>query len=155
MQLSGFAYEGKPCPLNDAANQALKQMAPAVKEKGLVIVNLLPAGCWVTADREMLYGALLHLLRLSVQYAQPGSLLVLSAWNKEGVVYTRIIADAGSGADDILQRFSGWQQDMNALSFAITRDFLDKMKGGLQVTASEGRYLAFTAMLEQVKNTNG
>ncbi len=155
MQLSGFAYEGKPCHLNDAASQALKQVAPAVKEKGLVIVNLLPAGCWVTADREMLYGAQLHLLWLSVQYAQPGSLLVLSAWNKEGVVYTRIIADAGSGADDILQRLSGWQQDMQALSFAITRDFLDKMKGGLQATAGEGRYLAFTTMLELVKNTNG
>ncbi|HWV68540.1 hypothetical protein [Chitinophaga sp.] len=155
MQLSGFAYEGKPCHLNDAASQALKQVAPAVKEKGLVIVNLLPAGCWVTADREMLYGTQLHLLWLSVQYAQPGSLLVLSAWNKEGVVYTRIIADAGSGADDILQRLSGWQQDMQALSFAITRDFLDKMKGGLHATAGEGRYLAFTTMLEQVKNTNG
>lgn len=155
MQLSGFAYEGKPCQLNDTTGKALKQMAPAVREKGLVVVNLLPAGCWVMADPEMLYGAQLHLLRLSVQYAQPGSLLVLSAWQKERMVYTRIIADAGARAGDILQHLSGWQEDMHALSFAITRDFLDKMKGGLQATASEDRYLAFTAVLEAAENTNG
>ncbi|HEY8960070.1 hypothetical protein [Chitinophaga sp.] len=150
MQLSGFTYQGKPSLLNDTVDQALKQMRPVIKEKGLVVVNLLPAGCWVMADQEMLKGAQLHLLRLSVQYAQPGSLLVLSAWNKEGTVYVRIIADAGAGAGDILERLSGWQ-DMNALSFAITRDFMDKMKGGLQVAASEERYLAFTGMLEEVK----
>lgn len=155
MQLSGFAYQGKPCLLDDTIDHTLKQMVSAIKEKGLVVVNLLPAGCWVMADPEMFRGAQLHLLRLSVQYAQPGSLLVLSAWNKDGRVYVRIIADTGAGAGDILQRLSGWQQDMQALSFAITRDFLDKMKGGLQATASEERYLVFTAMLEEVKNTNG
>jgi signal transduction histidine kinase len=155
MQLSGFAYQGTRCLLNDIFRQVLKQTAAAVKEKALVVVNLLPAGCWVTADPEMLRVAQLHLLQLSIQYAQRGSLLILSAWTNEGTVYIRIIADAGPAADDILQHLSNWQHDMYALSYAITRDFMDKMKGSVQAMASERRYLVFTAMLEGVKNTNG
>lgn len=155
MQLSGFVYQGTPCLLNDIFLQVLKQTAPAMKEKALVVVNLLPEGCLVMADPEMLRVAQLHLLRLSIQYAQPGSLLILSTWNNEGAVYIRIIADAGRATDDILQHLSNWEHDMYALSYAITRDFMDKMKGTVLATTSEERYLVFTAALEGVKNTNG
>ncbi|MEZ2442094.1 sensor histidine kinase [Chitinophaga sp. RCC_12] len=155
MQLSGFAYQGTHCQLSDIFRQVLKQTAAAVKEKILVVVNLLPEGAVVMADPEMLRIAQLHLLRLSIQYAQPGSLLILSAWNNEGAVYIRIIADAGPATEEILQQLACWQYDMYALSYAITRDFMEKMKGTVLATASEGRYLVFTAVLEGVKNTNG
>ncbi|MEV4881806.1 HAMP domain-containing histidine kinase [Chitinophaga ginsengisegetis] len=155
MQLPGFTYQGTRCLLDDIFLQVLKQTAPDVKEKALVVVNLLPEGCVVMADPEMLRVAQLHLMRLSIQYARPGSLLILSAWNNEGAVYARIIADAGPATEDILRHLSSWQHDMHALSYAITRDFMDKMKGAVQATTSEGRYLVFTVVLEGAENTNG
>lgn len=150
MQLSGFAYQGKPCKLPDITQVVLKQTTAAVREKALVVIDRVPPEFSVTADPDMLQVALLHLVRLSVQYAQRGSLLILSAWNQEGTPYIRFIADAGPDTATIVQHLDNWQHDMYALSFAITSDFLSKMKGKVEATASEGRYLVFTCTLGEV-----
>lgn len=147
MQLSGFAYQGRSCKLHDITRVVLKQTTAVVREKALVVIDRVPTEFSVTADPDMLQVALLHLVQLSVQYAQRGSLLILSAWNQEGTAYIRFIADAGPDTTTIVQHLDNWQHDMYALSFAITSDFLRKMKGKVVATASEGRYLVFTCTL--------
>lgn len=147
LQLAGFSYQPVSCRLYDITKAALKPTVAAVAEKTLVVVNLVPVDFTLTADEEMLRMVQQHLLRLSIHYAQRGSLLIITAWRSEGVVYSRIIVDTGSDATGIIKTLSDWQQDMYALSYAITRDFIDKMNGGVQVSVNEERYLVFTTML--------
>lgn len=147
LQLAGFAYHPVPCRLYDAIQTVLKPVYAAITEKSLVVVNLVPEDFTLPADGEMLRMVHQHLLRLSVHYARPGSLLIISAWRSEGLIYSRIIADTGTDAAAIIKTLSDWQQDMYALSYAITKDFIDKMNGSLQVTESEGKYLVFTGIL--------
>ena len=64
------------------------------------------------------------------------------------MAYGGVMAVTGQDTTILIKKLSYWQHDMNALSYAITGDFIDKMKGGLQVSGSEGRYLVFTVMLE-------
>ncbi|MBO9730513.1 MAG: HAMP domain-containing histidine kinase [Chitinophaga sp.] len=143
LQLAGFVYKPVDCNLYDTMQAALKQANGVVAEKGLVMVNLVPEEMTLPADVDMLRTVHLHLLRLSVHYAQPGSLIIMSAWESEGVVYSRMIADTGGDAVSIVKGLSDWQQDMYAVSYAITKDFMGKMRGGLQVTESEGKFLVF------------
>lgn len=143
LQLAGFVYKPVGCNLYDTMEVALKQANGVVAEKGLVMVNLIPEDMMLPADVDMLRTVQLHLLRLSVHYAQPGSLIIISAWESEGLVYSRMITETGSDAVAIVKGLSDWQQDMYAVSYAITQDFTDKMRGGLQVTESEGKFLVF------------
>jgi signal transduction histidine kinase len=148
LQFAGFTWEPIPCNLYDTVEAVLPPTATAITEKELVVVNLVPQQFTIPADRDMLRMVHLHLLRLSVHYAQPRSLLIISAWRTEQVAYFRIIADTGSDTTAIIKQLSDWQQDMYALTYAITRDFIDKMNGGMQVSESEGKYLVFTGALE-------
>jgi signal transduction histidine kinase len=148
LQFAGFTWEPIPCNLYDTVEAVLPPTATAITEKELVVVNLVPQQFTIPADRDMLRMVHLHLLRLSVHYAQPRSLLIISAWRTEQVAYFRIIADTGSDTTAIIKQLSNWQQDMYALTYAITRDFIDKMNGGMQVSESEGKYLVFTGALE-------
>jgi signal transduction histidine kinase len=149
LQLTGFAYQPVPCNLHTALQAVLKPTAAAAAEKSLVIVNLVPEDFSLPADAEMLGMVQHHLLRLSIHYAQRGSLIIISAWKSEGLVYSRMIADTGADAAAIIKKLLDWQQDMYALSYAITKDFIDKMNGVLQVTESEGKYLVFTGILKE------
>jgi signal transduction histidine kinase len=148
LQLAGFTYHPVSCSLHTAMQAVLKPTAAAIAEKSLLLVNLLPEDFTLPADAEMLRMVQLHLLRLSIHYAQRGSLLIISAWKSEGLAYTRIIAYTGADAAAIIKTLSDWQQDMYALSYAITKDFIDKMNGVIQVTESEGKYLVFTGILK-------
>lgn len=148
LQLAGFTYHPVPCSLHTAIQAVLKPTAAAIAEKSLLLVNLVPEDFTLPADAEMLRMVQQHLLRLSIHYAQRGSLLIISAWKSEGLAYTRIIADTGADAAAIIKTLSDWQQDMYALSYAITKDFIDKMNGVIQVTESEGKYLVFTGILK-------
>lgn len=148
LQLAGFTYHPVPCSLHTAIQAVLKPTAAAIAEKSLLLVNVVPEDFTLPADAEMLRMVQQHLLRLSIHYAQRGSLLIISAWKSEGLAYIRIIADTGADAAAIIKTLSDWQQDMNALSYAITKDFIDKMNGAIQVTESERKYLVFTAILK-------
>ena len=148
LQLAGFAYHPVPCRLYHTIAVASKPMRATIDEKALMMVNLVPVDFTLQADVDMLRMVYQHLLRLCAHYAQRGSLLIISAWKNEGIAYGRIIADTGKDTTTTIKNLSDWQHDMHALSYAITGDFIDKMKGGLQVSGSEGRYLVFTVMLE-------
>ncbi|HEY9262773.1 hypothetical protein [Chitinophaga sp.] len=148
LQLAGFIDHPVPCQLHAAIQAVLKLTTAAITEKSLIVVNLVPEEFTLQADEEMLKMVQLHLLRLSIHYAQRGSLIIISAWKNEGLVYCRMIADTGADAGAIIKVLSDWQQDMYALSYAITKDFIDKMNGVIQVTESEGKYLVFTGILQ-------
>ncbi|MFY0252339.1 sensor histidine kinase [Chitinophaga sp. 30R24] len=148
LQLSGFVYEELPCRLYDITQALLKITAGAAAEKAVVVKNLVPQDFVLQGDGEMLHVVQLHLLRLSIQYALPGSLVIITAWEESGVAYFRFMADAGPEAAVIIASLADWQHDMFALSYAITSDFVTKMKGTVQITESEGKYLVFTCMLK-------
>lgn len=148
LQLAGFSYQPAPCKLYDTITAALKSTEAAVEEKSLVVVNLVPGDFILPADADMLRMVYQHLSRLCTHYAQHGSLVIFTAWKHEGMAYARVIADTGQDTTMVIKNLSDWQHDMYALSYAITSDFIDKMKGGVQVSGSEGRYLVFTIMLE-------
>lgn len=148
MQLSGFTYQPVDCRAYDVLLTALHQMENTVAEKKLEVVNQLPANCMVKADPEMLRMVFLHILQLSVHYSQPGRSLVITTSTIAPVVYIRFIVDTGIRATDVITSLSDWQDNMHALNYTITRDFLEKMNGGVEVTDSEDSYVIITVSLK-------
>ncbi|MEC5142271.1 HAMP domain-containing sensor histidine kinase [Chitinophaga sp. 212800010-3] len=144
LQLSGFKYQPVSCKLNDILREVTKALTPVAAEKMLTIVNQAPENIVVCSDREMLKMVVLHLVRLSIGFTQPATLLVITSWVTGERTFIRITADTGDNLTTILKSLSRWQDDMHALTLAIVRDFVEKMNGTTTVTESAGKYLVFT-----------
>lgn len=147
LQLSGFTYQPVDCHAYDLLLTTLHQVESTAAEKKLEIVNQLPANCIVKADPEMLRTVFLHILQLSVHYSQPGRSLLIITWTIAPVIYIRFVVDTGIGATDVITSLSNWQDNTHALNYAITRDFLEKMNGVMEVTDSEDSCLVITVSL--------
>lgn len=143
LQLSGFVYVKYPCRPYEILQGVLGIVAPRMEEKGIVFVNQVPQQLVVEADAEMLKMIQQHLLQLAIHFTDPGRLMVVSAWEELSLAHIRLITEPSEDVEEVLKSLGNWQQNMYALSYAMTEDFVHKMNGKLALSSVDQRYLVF------------
>ncbi|HVI46565.1 MAG TPA: hypothetical protein VM802_16935 [Chitinophaga sp.] len=146
LQLSGFTYTPVQCELSGIIQAVLIALQPTMKERQATLINRLPASLPVLADPEMLRLVNMQLLQTAATVAEPQTLLVISAIAREHRTHISISVDAGANAADKLYTLLNWQENMPALGFVISRDFIGKMNGELSAGV-EDNYIVITYMI--------
>ncbi|NSL88500.1 sensor histidine kinase [Chitinophaga solisilvae] len=143
LQLSGFAYKAVPCLLPAAVISALEIHKADIQEKGLTVINRIPAGLEVPADEEMLRVVNVLLLQVAIITAAPGSLLIISSQKKYEKTIVNIIINAGERVGEKLLVLQQWEENTFALGLVISRDFIHKMDGTFHMEEQVEKYLIF------------
>ncbi|RFS24569.1 hypothetical protein DVR12_05020 [Chitinophaga silvatica] len=151
LQLSGFTYSRKPCKPYEILKGVLKHVSLDIESRNILFVNQIPQQLVFLADAEMLTMVQQHLMQLSIHFTEPGKLLVISAWEDDATSHIRLITEPSMPVSMVIKNLTDWQNNMYALSYAITQDFIQKMEGTLEVIAAEEKYLVFHAMLSKDK----
>ncbi|QJB35319.1 HAMP domain-containing histidine kinase [Chitinophaga oryzae] len=133
LQLSGFVYKPATTELLPVIAEALEPLQTEIRDKQLTIVNRVGPRLTVIADREILQLVNVQLLQVAVTTARPGTLLLISSYGEKGKVTVRFMADGGASTRKLLEELKDKEHNIFALGIIISRDFMQKMKGGLVV----------------------
>lgn len=101
-QSGSMTYEPGELDIREAVASAVRATAPAARKKGLELAYLVGEDCppMVRGDRQLITGALLHLLSNAVKFTETGEITVHASKASEAGEETQIVfsvSDSGPG----------------------------------------------------------
>jgi signal transduction histidine kinase/CheY-like chemotaxis protein/HPt (histidine-containing phosphotransfer) domain-containing protein len=101
-QSGSMTYEPGELDIREAVAAAVRATAPSAQKKGLELAYLIGDDCppMVRGDRQLVVGALLHLLSNAVKFSETGEITVHASKASEAGEETQVVfsvSDSGSG----------------------------------------------------------
>ena len=147
------SLEKSPVDLKTLADETTGGLAAILAQKSISILNLVPAGLKVSADRDKLSQVLINLLDNAVKYNRTGGEIKISAAVEVGGVKV-LVADTGTGIPAahlarIFERFYRVDKARSrelggtGLGLSIVKHLIELHGGAVGVESAEGRGSSF------------
>lgn len=131
----GLAYTPSAVNLKEIILAALAYNQTVADQKGIVVMDFIPAALDVLAQSEMLLFVNRNIISNALRHTPDGGRIVITAVAEEGNDVTVRIADSGSGipADMLPRLFDKERSDMasggSGLALIICHEMVEKMNG--------------------------
>ncbi|HEX8890686.1 MAG TPA: ATP-binding protein, partial [Pyrinomonadaceae bacterium] len=151
-----------PINIRDVLDELRETMEPLAKEKGIELVETLPADLQrVAADRPKLRRILLNLLSNALKFTPKGGRVEVKAEQKEGRVQVSV-SDTGVGIapEDVDRLFDKYEQARSratrgekgtGLGLYITKQLVELHGSEIKVESELGKGSTFSFTLKSVK----
>lgn len=150
-QISGFAYEPKPCYLYALINESIQANKMLSKQYKVTIVNKVDEQLTVKADKEMIQFVNRNLIHNAIKFSPEESTITIDAAVKEGEVVLSV-TDQGKGIEeekltamfDMKKDYKNTGKEKGAgVALVICREFITTMSGKIWVKSNYGKGSAF------------
>lgn len=160
-QLKGLKAVPEHVDLRTLANEKINVFADVAKAKNLVITNLIPAGATVFADKNHIGLVFRNLLANAVKFNGRGGEIRIFVQENNGHFHVSV-ADSGVGISeaDLGKLFNpethfttpGTNKEKGmGIGLLLTKEFLEKNGGSIQVSSTPGLGTTFTFSLKTMK----
>jgi signal transduction histidine kinase len=157
LRLDRMEISPRDYSLRSQVDKVLEQFEQAASQKGLVLKNLVEEGVVVRADRESLDSVIRNLVSNAVKFTESGGKIELRSRTGNGLVEMEV-ADSGVGLGpeeldrlfNLETRFSefGTAGEKGAgLGLIVSKELVEKNRGGLSVQSAPGSGTTFTISL--------
>ena len=151
-QLSGFVYEPKQLLLQGLVDDAARSLAYATAGKQLNIINTVPEGTIITADKEMLQFVHRNLIHNAIKFSAEHSSVTIAVSNTTEEIIVSV-ADVGKGISEEkiqslfnfmhLKKYDNNNEKGAGVALVICKDFLERMNGRIWAESTEGKGTRF------------
>ncbi len=143
--------------LNDVISEVIETVSPVVSEKGLELLEEVPAGITLNSDRRRVKQVLLNLVSNAVKFTEQGSVKI-AARVLEGEKLELSVIDSGIGIkeEDFVKLFAPFQQiedslakryEGTGLGLYLAKKLIGHLGGEIRARSEYGRGSEFTFVL--------
>ncbi|TXK24681.1 sensor histidine kinase [Pontibacter qinzhouensis] len=157
-QLDGSSVVSTPLSLHSLVSENMALLTSQANEKGVQLLNLVQQEAFVLADQDRLHFVVRNLLSNAIKFSYPGGEVIVTT-EIAGTEVSLSIKDNGKGISEknLVKLFSNnrfttpgtAKEKGTGLGLMFCKDFVESMRGTLQVTSKETRGSVFIITLSK------